>query len=116
MHRFKELEVWKKSIELSKQIYAVTNAFPEKEKFALVSQLNRGVISIASNIAEGAGRNTKGEFKQFLGIATGSVYEVETQLIIASEIGYLSKVVLQDLQLLIDEILKMIIGLRNKLT
>lgn len=83
MHRFKELEVWKKSVKLSVDIYQLTKCYPDTEKYGLVCQLNRCAISVPSNIAEGAGRNTKGEFNQFLGIATGSLFEVEAQLIIS---------------------------------
>jgi four helix bundle protein len=96
MHRYKELEIWKTSILLTKKVYETTSKFPDAEKFGLTNQLNRAAVSIASNIAEGAGRNGNKEFNQFLGIAIGSIYEVETQLIIASEIGYLKKIVLMD--------------------
>lgn len=84
MHRFKELEVWKRSVKLAKTVYQLTKRFPDSERFGLISQLNRCSVSIPSNIAEGAGRNTSGEFKQFLGISIGSLYELETQLIISN--------------------------------
>ena len=70
-------------------LYKATASFPREEQFGLTSQLRRSAVSIASNIAEGAGRNTKGEFIQFLGIATGSAYELETQLMIANDLAYL---------------------------
>ncbi len=115
MHRFKELEVWKRSVKLAKTIYRLTKGFPDSERFGLISQLNRCSVSIPSNIAEGAGRNTPGEFKQFLGISTGSLYELETQLIISNEIGFVSKDELNPILIEIDEINKMIIGLKRSL-
>jgi four helix bundle protein len=90
MHRFKELQVWEGAIDLAVDIYSITKKLPSEERFGLVSQLNRSAVSIPSNIAEGAGRNTNGEFRHFLGVAMGSSFELETQLIIASRIGYLS--------------------------
>lgn len=91
MHRYKELEVWKKALNLSLDVYRLTKNFPSEEKFGLVSQMRRSSVSISSNIAEGAGRNTNGEFKQFLGFAQGSAYELETQLIIARNMEFISK-------------------------
>lgn len=115
MHRYKELEIWKRSIDLSKKVYLTTSTFPSTEKYGLTSQLNRASVSIASNIAEGAGRNSDKEFNQFLGIAIGSMYEVETQLIIASEIGLINKEELNELCAQIQEMIKMTIGLKSKL-
>lgn len=115
MHRFKELEVWKKSVELAVKIYQLTKGFPDHEKFGLISQMNRSAVSISSNIAEGAGRNSNGEFKQFLGIASGSLFELDTQLIIAKEIGYLSSDDLSPLSKEVEEITKMIAGLKKSL-
>ena len=85
-----KLNVWKKAIEFVKRIYQITGEFPAEEKFGLVSQMRRSAISIASNISEGAGRNNKKEFNQFLGIAQGSSAELETQIIIARELGLLT--------------------------
>jgi four helix bundle protein len=91
MHRYKELKVWQKSIELVTDIYQVTAKFPDNEKFGLISQINRASVSIPSNIAEGAGRNSTKEFLHFLSIAHASSYETETQLIISKNLNYLSK-------------------------
>jgi len=115
MHRYKELVVWEKSIALAKDIYKVTSTFPQREKYGLINQINRSVVSVASNIAEGAGRNTPGEFNQFLGIAVRSLFELETQLIIANEIGYISKKELELLSTSIEEIIKMLSGLKKSL-
>lgn len=88
MHQYKELKIWQKAIAFVSDIYKVTSIFPDKEKFNLISQINPAAVSIPSNIAEGAGRNSKKEFIQFLAIAHGSTYEVETQLIISKNLGY----------------------------
>lgn len=91
MRNFRGYEVWQRAIELSKDIYSITESFPDKEKYALSSQIQRAAVSVASNIAEGASRNSEIEFKRFLEIAIGSAFEVETQLIIAKEIGYINE-------------------------
>ncbi|MCA5005056.1 four helix bundle protein [Sphingobacterium bovistauri] len=80
MHKFRDLVVWQKAMDLANSVYMSTENLPVAEKFGLLSQIRRSAVSICSNIAEGAGRNTKGEFIQFLGIANGSAYELETQL------------------------------------
>lgn len=91
MRNFRKFQIWKKGIQLSKEIYQVTSSFPEKEKFGLISQLRRAAISIPSNIAEGCSRSSEKEFKRFLEIALGSAFELETQLIISLELSYLSQ-------------------------
>src|SRR4029079_9171478 len=91
MHDYRKLRVWQDSVELVKEIYLVTKTFPREEKFGLVSQINRAAVSVPSNIAEGAGRNTKREVRNFLGNANGSLYELETQLIISNDLAYLRK-------------------------
>lgn len=91
MHRYKELEVWKQSRSFCKIIYVITTQFPADEKFGLVSQLRRAGVSIPSNIAEGASRNSNKDFSRFIEIAIGSCYEIETQLILATDIGFLKE-------------------------
>ena len=115
MHRYKEFDVWNKAIVLAKEIYQVTRNFPDHEKYGLTSQINRSAVSIASNIAEGAGRNSSGEFNQFLGIATVSLFELETQLIISNEIGLLTDNKLQNISTEMETITKMIAGLKHSL-
>ena len=83
------LETWKESIALVKAVYAATQIFPKEETYGLVSQLRRAAISVPSNIAEGAARTGRREFAQFLNVARGSLSELETQLIIAVELGYI---------------------------
>jgi four helix bundle protein len=85
----KDLDVWKDGIELVKLIYNLTSSFPKEEMYGLTSQIRRSVVSIPSNIAEGAARKNKKEFVQFLYIALGSIAELETQLIISKELGYI---------------------------
>jgi len=85
---FKDLVVWQRAIELSLAVYKLTAAYPEAERFGLTNQLRRASVSVASNIAEGYGRTTKGEYLQFLGHARGSNFEVQTQLVIAEGLGF----------------------------
>lgn len=85
-HNFRELNIWKKGIELTKEVYALTNEFKKEETYGLKSQMNRSAVSIPSNITEGSGRSTKKEFNHFLNIALSSSYELETQLILSKEI------------------------------
>ena len=104
-----DLDVWKKAIEFVAEIYKITKNFPKEEIYGLTSQIRRAAVSIPSNIAEGAARNYKKEFIQFLYIAVGSAAETETQLIIAKEIGYIENNTL--LLSEIGSIKKMILGL-----
>ena len=111
----KKLEVWKKAIDLTVLVYKSTDSFPETEKFGLVSQMRRAVVSIASNIAEGAARQTKKEFAQFLHNAQGSLSELDTQVVISRRLGYLSAEVAQNLEMVLDIEDKMITGLIKSL-
>ena len=87
---YRELIVWKKSIELIKEVYKLINLLPKEETFALANQMRRSSVSIASNIAEGAARSGEKDFLHFLSIALGSEYELQTQLIVCGELGYFS--------------------------
>lgn len=89
MRDFRKLDIWNNGIALVKQVYIITDKFPSKEKFGLISQITKASVSVPSNIAEGCSRNSDLEFKRFLEIAMGSLFEVETQLIISKELGYL---------------------------
>ncbi len=112
---FRDLDVWKLSIELVKGIYQLTNKFPTSEIYGLTSQLRRSAISIPSNIAEGQGRNSSKEFRQFLAFALGSLAELETQLIISKEIDCLTEEKLIHLLSDLDVIRKMIRALSGSL-
>lgn len=91
MHNFRELKIWKDSMELAKQTLKTTKKYPLQERYSLVSQMNRAAISIPSNIAEGSARKSNKEFSQYLRIALGSAFELETQIIISYESGYLKE-------------------------
>lgn len=109
MKSHKDLDVWKKSIQLVTDIYKLTEAFPDHEKFGLVSQMRRCSVSIPSNIAEGAARQNEKEFRRFLFMSLGSLSELETQIIIAKNLNYMSSS--RDLDNQMSEIRKMILGL-----
>lgn len=90
MHKFKELGIWQKSKLFCSKIYNETASFPTDEKFGLTNQLRRASVSIPSNIAEGSSRSSNKEFARFLEIAIGSAYELETQLLIALDLGFIT--------------------------
>ncbi len=90
-HSYKDLIVWQKAITMVTEVYRATQSFPRNETYGLTSQLRRSAVSVASNIAEGQGRISKLEFRQFLGIARGSLLEMETQIVIADNLGYISR-------------------------
>jgi len=115
MNNYKELKVWQKSVDLAVKVYESTKAFPKEETYGLTSQIRRSAASISSNIAEGAGRNTKKDFNNFLGISNGSMCELETQLIIANRINLLDDGTLQFLQNDITKIQKMNRALQKSL-
>jgi four helix bundle protein len=107
MHNFKELKIWQKALELSVDVYKVTGLFPKEDKFGLISQIKRSAVSIPSNIAEGAGRNSIKEFLYFLSVANGSSYELQTQLLISNKLNFLKDEVLESMLIELDEIQKM---------
>lgn len=91
MHKLEDLKIWHKSIEIVEKVYELTAQFPKEEKYGLISQIRRCAVSVSSNIAEGAGRTTKGEFRNFLSIASGSAYELFTQLILSYRLNITTK-------------------------
>jgi four helix bundle protein len=115
MNRHKELKVWQESIEFVSLVYSYTKKFPKEEVYGITSQLNRASVSIAANIAEGAGRNSNKEFVQFLSIAMGSSAEVETLLIISEKQGYISKDNYEDLVLRLNRIQNMLFRLQESI-
>lgn len=114
MHNYKQLEVWSKGIELAASIYDLTKNFPSEEKFGIISQMRRSAVSISSNIAEGAGRNSDNEFRYFLNISFGSCSELETQLIISKKLGYLPAEEFESISKDLTEIQKMVFTLIKK--
>ena len=110
---YRDLLVWQKSIALAKTIYKLTAAFPLEEKFGLISQMRRAAVSVPSNIAEGQARNTTGEFVQFISHAEGSLAELDTQLALAVELGFLMLDKTNSCADSIDELRRMLNGLRR---
>lgn len=115
MHNYKQLKVWEKSIDLVVSIYEATAQFPKEEKYGLTSQMRRSAVSIPSNIAEGAGRNSDKEFCHFLSNAHGSSYELETQTVVSEKLSLLSKELSNDICAKISEVQKMNYSLQLKL-
>ncbi|WP_420577625.1 four helix bundle protein [Ekhidna sp.] len=115
MNNFRELKVWQRAIDLATLIYSLTKSFPESEKYGLTSQLQRATISVSSNIAEGSGRQTKPDFKHFLSISLGSLYEIESQLVVSHKLKYISEKEVNMAITEVSEIQKMIYSLRSKL-
>ncbi len=115
MNNYKDLSVWKKSMTLVEGIYKLTDSFPDNEKFGLVSQLRRAAVSIPSNIAEGAGRNSNKEFKHFLTISVGSLFEVETQIQIAFRLKFINEKISENILKQTSEIQRMMFGLIKSL-
>jgi four helix bundle protein len=112
---YRDLKIWQRSIEMTLSIYRATSGFPKEEMFGLTSQIRRAGVSVASNIAEGYGRGSKGEYKQFPAMARGSNLEVQTQLVIATELGYGNPVHLKPADDLSNEVSRMLNSLRAKL-
>lgn len=115
MNNFKELKVWQKSMDLVVDVYKLTKKYPVDERFGLISQSNRCSVSVPSNIAEGSGRRTKKDFSRFLTISTGSAFELETQLILAQRLGYITEKDLDSVSDNIDHIQKMLYKLQESL-
>ena len=115
MNSYKDLVVWQKAIDLTIEIYSLTNLFPKEEMYGLVSQIRRSAVSIPSNIAEGQARKYHQQFSHFLSIAQGSLAELETQIIIAMKLGYIAGEK-KDLFDMMHSIGKMITRLKQNLT
>ncbi|WP_027713848.1 four helix bundle protein [Desulfuromonas sp. TF] len=113
MKSHRDLEVWRRSVDLVTDIYAVTRSFPVDELYGLTGQMRRAAVSVPSNIAEGAARNSHKEFLRYLSISVGSLAEIETQLLIARNLGYLPSGNSLDPE--IDQIRKMLHGLINSI-
>lgn len=113
---YRDLIVWQRSIQLVKRVYDLTRSFPTDERFGLVSQMRRAAVSISSNIAEGQARRTTGEFIQFISYAEGSTAELDTQFIIACELGFVPESSRSEIPGLIDEVSRMLNALRRSLS
>lgn len=112
---FRELKVWQRAVQLSTAIYRLTSCFPREELYGLSNQLRRAGVSVASNIAEGYGSGSRGEYKQFLAIARGSNLELQTQLVIAGELGFADLASIKRVEDLSIELGKMLTVIFKKL-
>jgi four helix bundle protein len=116
MKTHKDLDVWKKSMELVTRLYKATTGFPQHELYGMVGQLRRASVSVPVNLAEGAGRNHRKEFIQFIGISMGSASELETLLLISRNLNYLSNEVYSELNAELEIIMKMLTNLLRSLS
>ena len=112
---FRDLQVWQRSMQLTVAVYRLTQGFPREEQFGLTNQMRRSTVSIPSNIAEGQGRTSAGEFRQFLGVARGSNCEIQTQLEIARALKFGNPGLIDDAELLSNEVRKMLFALMNSI-
>jgi four helix bundle protein len=115
MKSYRELEVWKQSMDLAERVYALSRLWPKEETYGLTSQVRRAAVSVPSNIAEGSAKQTTGEFLQALGHAKGSLAEVETQLLLAERFGYLAGEDAAAVLGLCDAVSRMLSGLDRSL-
>ena len=113
---FRDLKVWNLAIDMTTLVYALTADFPKSEIYGLSSQMRRAAVSIASNIAEGSARGTKKDFKQFVSIARGSNCELQTQLLIATRLGFAKEQALKEIEVISNEIGQMLSGLSKYLS
>lgn len=112
---YRDLDIWKKGIEFVKRIYVLTEKFPKEETYGLSSQMRRSAISVPSNVAEGFRRHHNKEFRQFLYVALSSCAELETQLTISKELGYISSGNEEELLEVLDHISRMLTNLIKRL-
>ncbi len=105
------LDVWKKAVDFSVEIYRFTEKLPKEERFGLTSQIRRAAVSIAANISEGAGRKSNKDFLRFLSMAQGSASELETEVLIAQRLGYFDEREFKEIREKLDDIGRMITGL-----
>ena len=114
IHNFRELVAWQKAMQLTKNVYVITKNFPTSEQYGLISQVQRAVVSIPSNIAEGAGRPTQKELVHFLSFSLGSAYELETELLLAYELNYITAEQSRQINAEIVEVQKLVYSLMKK--
>ena len=114
IHNFRELIAWQKAMQLAKQVYLLTKDFPSYEQYALTSQIQRAVVSIPTNIAEGSGRPTQKELVHFLSFSLGSAYELETELLLAGELSYMDAKQSEQINADVVEVQKLVYSLMKK--
>ncbi len=115
MHNYKEMKIWQKARKLVKEVYKISKKLPKEELYGLTSQIRRAVISVPANIAEGAGRGTDRDFCHFLDIARGSLFELDTLLILSSDLEYVSEEEINPVFESINEIIKMMVSFQSRL-
>ena len=115
MHNYNNLQIWQQAMDLVEDIYKLTASFPTEEKFGIVSQMTRAAVSIPSNIAEGAGRNSDKDFAHFISIAIGSLYELNTQIVLSERLGYINQTQSQELQKKLDNLQRKSVSFKSKL-
>ena len=115
MHNYNNLQIWQLAMDLVEEIYKLTASFPIEEKFSLVSQMTRAAVSIPSNIAEGAGRNSDKDFAHFISIAIGSLYELNTQIVLSERLGYINQSQSQEIQKKLDNLQRKSVSFKSKL-
>ena len=115
MHNYNNLQIWQQAMDLVEEIYKLTASFPIEEKFSLVSQMTRAAVSIPSNIAEGAGRNSDKDFAHFISIAIGSLYELNTQIVLSERLGYINQSQSQEIQKKLDNLQRKSVSFKSKL-
>lgn len=115
MHNFRKLSIWSKSVELVTDMYRLTNTFPSYEQFGLKSQMQSAAVSCPSNIAEGSAKSSNKDFARFLEMSVGSLYELETQLLVALNLEYIDIQKYDSMQNKIVELEKMIVSFKNQL-
>ncbi len=113
MHNYHELKIWQESRELVKSVYTLTIDFPKEEIYGLTSQIRRAAVSIPSNIAEGTGRSSDKEFQRFLDYAIGSLFELETQIILANDLNFINTENFEIIQNEIKSLIRMIIKFKG---
>jgi four helix bundle protein len=113
MHNYQELKIWQEGRKLVKSIYLMTANFPKEEIYGLTSQIRRAAISIPSNIAEGTGRNSDKEFQRFLDYAMGSLFELETQIILSHDLNYITLEEFEIVHLEVKSLIRMIVKFKS---
>jgi four helix bundle protein len=113
---YRDLDIWQRSMQLAQRIYQVTQSFPNEERFGLTNQLRRASVSVPSNLAEGHARFGPGDFSRFISIAMGSVAEIETQILLSTELGYVRAELSRELMTDLETVGKMLRGLAKSIT
>ena len=116
MKNFKELNIWKKGIEIVKMTYQLSKQLPQEEKYGITSQMTRAAVSIPANIAEGSSRNSDKDYARFLQIALGSAFELQTYFVIAREMKWIQEANIYEIEKLVEEEIKMIYGFLRKIS